>query len=161
MNDRARETPTIIRPGTAPELATFAEFWLAMFEEAAILSDGDMAEGWRSRFCRYIEGRMRNGEAAFFVALVAGEIVGTAGAIVSDGYPYFIHRIKRGYIFGVRVDPLHRHRGIARELTEEAIAFLRQSGCGRIRLHASPFGRRIYERLGFRPTNEMELPSEA
>jgi ribosomal protein S18 acetylase RimI-like enzyme len=150
-----------IRLGTAAELQTFADFWLAMFEEAGILDESAMVPDWRERFCRYLAGRMRDGDGAFFVAVANDTIVGTAGAIVNDGYPYFIHGIKRGYIFGVRVEPAHRRRGLARCLTEAAIAFLQESGCRKIRLHASPFGRRIYERLGFRPTNEMELRPEA
>ena len=160
MKDRTPATNATIRTGTIAELQTFASFWLAMFEEAAILRERDLAAGWRGRFCDYLGERIKAGEARFFVALDNAEIVGTAGAIVADGYAYVIHRIKRGYIFGVRVAPAHRHRGIARRLTEEAIAFLRQCGCAKIRLHASPLGRRIYERLGFRPTNEMELAQE-
>jgi ribosomal protein S18 acetylase RimI-like enzyme len=158
MNDRTSPMLTV-RAGTTAELQTFADFWLAMFEEAEILRDDDMVPDWRSRFCGYLARRMDDGEAAFFVALDGATIVGTAGAILTDGYPYFIHGIKRGYIFGVRVAPSHRRRGIARDLTEAAIGFLRESGCEKIRLHASPFGRRIYERLGFRATNEMELGS--
>jgi ribosomal protein S18 acetylase RimI-like enzyme len=156
MNDRMPARATI-RAGTTAELQTLADFWLAMLEEAGIRRESDMAVGWRGRFCDYFGGRIQAGEAQFFVALDNAEIVGTAAAIIAAAIPYFVTGIKRGYIFGVRVAPAHRHRGIARSLTEAAIAFLRESGCDKIRLHASPFGRRMYERLGFRPTNEMEL----
>jgi ribosomal protein S18 acetylase RimI-like enzyme len=149
-----------IRPGTTAELQTFAEFWLAMFEETEILRESAMAPDWRARFCRYLAEGMHDGHAAFFVAIANDTIVGTSGAIVNEGYPYFIHGIKRGYIFGVRVEPAHRRRGLARCLTEAAVAFLQESGCHKIRLHASPAGRPLYEQLGFRPTNEMELPPE-
>jgi ribosomal protein S18 acetylase RimI-like enzyme len=146
-----------IRPGTLAELDRYADFWLAMFEEVGILAESDMVSDWRARFRQYFERRISQNEARFFVALEQSEIVGTAGALIADGYPFYVHGIPRGYVFGVRVDPKHRNRGIATQLTHEAIAFLRGIGCAPIRLHASPFGRPIYERLGFRPTNEMEL----
>lgn len=146
-----------VRAGTASELATFAAFWLAMFEEAGVLHERDLAAGWRDRFCTYLAARIAANEGRFFVAVDADLIVGTAGAIVADGYPFVVHGIKRGYIFGVRVAPDYRGRGMATQLTQASIAFLRETGCEKIRLHASPYGRPIYERLGFVPTNEMQL----
>jgi ribosomal protein S18 acetylase RimI-like enzyme len=146
-----------IRPGTPVELDRYADFWLAMFEEVGVLCESDMLPDWRERFRRYFERRIGDAEARFFVALDGEHIVGTAGALVADGYPFAVHGVKRGYVFGVRVDPAYRRRGLATHLTHEAIAFLRAGGCARVRLHASRLGRPIYERLGFRPTNEMEL----
>ena len=145
------------RAGRTAELPAFAEFWLAMFEEIGILSERAMRADWRARFLSYMERRIAAGEARFFVAVEGEGIVGTAGALVADGYPFEVHGIKRGYIFGVRVDPEFRKRGIAERLTRECVDFLRDAGCARVRLHASPFGRAIYERMGFKPTNEMEI----
>lgn len=156
MNHAAVEAPAI-RPGTLEELDRYADFWMAMFEEVGNYTESDFARDWRARFRRYLERRINEGEGRFFVAVNANEIVGTAGALISDGYPYPVHGLKRGYIFGVRVDPAHRNRGLATRLTQEAVAFLHGLGCERVRLHASRFGRAAYERLGFRPTNEMEL----
>jgi ribosomal protein S18 acetylase RimI-like enzyme len=116
-----------------------------------------MLPDWRARFRRYLERRIMENEARFFVAVDDGVTVGAAGALIADGYPFVVHGIKRGYVFGVRVDPQHRSRGIATRLTQEAVAYLRELGCVRVRLHASRFGRPIYERFGFVPTNEMEL----
>jgi ribosomal protein S18 acetylase RimI-like enzyme len=156
MDRTAVELPAI-RPGSVDELDRYADFWLAMFQEVGIIAESDMVRDWRTRFRNYFARRIQEGEARFFVAIDGGEIVGTAGALIADGYPFAVHGIKRGYIFGVRVGPAHRKRGIATQLTQEAAAFLRELGCERVRLHASRFGRPIYERLGFRPTNEMEL----
>jgi GNAT superfamily N-acetyltransferase len=161
MNGTAARDRATIRTGTERDLGVFAAFWLAMFEEVGNIRERDMAADWRERFAAYIARRMEACDGGFFVAESDGRIVGTAGAIVLDGYPFVVHGIKRGYIFGVRVDPAHRGHGIARTLTETAIAYLRELGCAKIRLHASRFGRRIYERIGFAPTNEMELVQSA
>ena len=37
------------------------------------------------------------------------------------------------------------------------IAWCRDEGLRSLSLHASDFGRALYEELGFRPTNEMRL----
>jgi ribosomal protein S18 acetylase RimI-like enzyme len=104
---------------------------------------------------------MERGEAAYFVALDGTRIIGTAGALLTSGYPAAIHGIRNGYIFGVHVDAPYRGRGIATKLTENAIAFLRSRDPWSIRLHASPFGRPIYEKLGFAATNEMQLHGDS
>jgi ribosomal protein S18 acetylase RimI-like enzyme len=147
----------IVRAGRLEELGRFAGFWLAMFEEIGNYSERDFRSDWRERFSDYLQHRIETGEGAFFVALAGDRIVGTAGALVADGYPFVVHGIKRGYIFGVRVEADYRGRGIATSLTQASVDFLRGLGCERIRLHASRFGRQVYDRLGFVPTNEMEL----
>jgi ribosomal protein S18 acetylase RimI-like enzyme len=138
------------------ELPEMAAFWLAMFEEIGRDPQRDFRPGWRENFVRYFERRIGAGEAAYFVANDGAKLVGAAAALVSDGYPSEIHGVPHGYILGVYVLPEYRGRGLATKLTERTIDFLRQN-VRSIRLHASPFGRRIYERLGFVATNEMQL----
>lgn len=148
-----------IRAGTPADLAYVCEHWLAMFEEVGNYFERDFPSNWRSNFRSYFEQRMAAGEAAYFVAVDGEAIVGTSGALLRDGYPVAITRLRQGYVFGVRVVPEYRRRGVAERLTREAIAYLERSNCRTIRLHASRFGRAIYERIGFVPTNEMELPA--
>ncbi len=129
-----------------------------MFEEVGKYYERDFPFDWRSGFQSYFRERMAAREAAFFVAVDDGTIIATSGALIRDGYPAAITRLRDGYIFGVRVAPEYRGRGIAEHLTREAIAYLERANCRSIRLHASRFGRSIYERIGFVPVNEMELP---
>jgi ribosomal protein S18 acetylase RimI-like enzyme len=147
----------VVRRGTPADLDRLAEQWLAMFEEVGVFLERDFPPGWRTDFREYFRRRMNADEAAFFVAVDGEAIVGTAGALLRDGYPAAITGIRYGYIFGVRVAPEYRRRGFAERLAREAIAYLENSNCRNIRLHASRFGRSIYERIGFVPTNEMEL----
>jgi ribosomal protein S18 acetylase RimI-like enzyme len=151
------EKTLIVRRGTAADLERCSEHWLAMFQEVGVLCEADFPPGWRGDFYDYFSRRMAAGEAAFFLAADEGTIAGTAGALLRDGYPAAVTGIRHGYIFGVHVDPEYRRRGIAELLTRRAIDYLEQSDCRNIRLHASRFGRSIYERIGFVATNEMEL----
>jgi GNAT superfamily N-acetyltransferase len=64
---------------------------------------------------------------------------------------------KRGLVINVYTEPRFRRQGIARRLMETLLAWCRENGFLTISLHASEFGRALYEDLGFRPTNEMRL----
>ncbi|MGA7922801.1 MAG: GNAT family N-acetyltransferase [Thermoplasmata archaeon] len=61
------------------------------------------------------------------------------------------------YVLSVFVEPVRRRRGVATRLLRELIRAGRATGGSRIRLHASPEGRRLYRNLGFERTWEMRL----
>ena len=60
-------------------------------------------------------------------------------------------------VLNVYVEPTWRRRGVAESLMRALLDELAARGIRRIVLHASDDGRRLYERLGFVPTNEMRL----
>ncbi|HMC62523.1 MAG TPA: GNAT family N-acetyltransferase, partial [Candidatus Solibacter sp.] len=64
---------------------------------------------------------------------------------------------RRGWIQNVYTEPGFRHRGIARRIMEAIVNWCRAEGFRAVSLHASPFGRPLYESMGFQPTNEMRL----
>jgi GNAT superfamily N-acetyltransferase len=151
------QTAVTLRAARLSQLPQIAEFWLAMFEEVGKHYQADFQPGWRERFVTFFEERIARDDAAYFVAVDGEQLVGSAGAFLTEAYPAAIHGLRSGYIFGVYVMPEYRGRGLATQLTQATIEFLRAKSAYRIRLHASPFGRPIYERLGFTATNEMEL----
>jgi GNAT superfamily N-acetyltransferase len=57
---------------------------------------------------------------------------------------------RTGTILNVYTAPEHRRRGLARTLLEMAIADAREMDVARIDLKATPMGRVVYEKLGFR-----------
>lgn len=61
------------------------------------------------------------------------------------------------YLVSVFVEPTARKQGIARAITQAAIAAARASGHPRVALHASDAGRPLYESLGFKPSKEFWL----
>ncbi len=88
----------------------------------------------------------------------AGRVAGGGGVITP---PWPAHprdpRPTKAYILNVYVYPEFRRRGLARRLMEITLDWCRRQGYGVVSLHASDEGRRLYESLGFQPTNEMRV----
>jgi GNAT superfamily N-acetyltransferase len=88
-----------------------------------------------------------------------------AGRVVSGGGVAIVHwpgspdfpATRRGWILNVYTDPDHRHRGIARQVMETILQWCRENRFSYVSLHASQFGRELYEKMGFAPTNEMRI----
>ena len=62
------------------------------------------------------------------------------------------------YLLSFYTEPAARGRGAATALVEACVAWARAHGYPRVTLHASRFGRRVYEKLGFERTWEMKRP---
>ncbi len=61
-----------------------------------------------------------------------------------------------GWIGMVTTDPQHRSLGIGRRLMHAAISHLRGAGARTVKLDATPMGKPLYERLGFRPEYSLQ-----
>jgi GNAT superfamily N-acetyltransferase len=114
--------------------------------------------GWRERFVTFLEEYLRAGSGAVWVAENEGGIVGTAAAYKPATHRSQIYRRPSAYIFNVYVAPAWRRKGIGRALTLEAVEWARVQGCSVVRLRTSSMGRPVYESVGFRQSDEMELP---
>jgi GNAT superfamily N-acetyltransferase len=64
---------------------------------------------------------------------------------------------QRAVILNVYTEPEFRNRGIARQIVETILEWLKEQGFRAVNLHASKEGRTLYEKLGFEATNEMRL----
>jgi GNAT superfamily N-acetyltransferase len=67
---------------------------------------------------------------------------------------------RRALIVNVYTEPEFRGRGLARQLMSTVLAWLKEQGFRMAALHASAAGKHLYETLGFRPTNEMQVRLE-
>ena len=75
----------------------------------------------------------------------------------SEPRPGPLGRGRVPYVLSMYTDPAFRRRGVASWIAREMIRWATGHGYGRIVLHASRFGRPVYERLGFEPGSEMRL----
>jgi GNAT superfamily N-acetyltransferase len=87
-----------------------------------------------------------------------GRLVGGAGLWVIDWPPHFMDaEPQRAYLLNFYVAPEMRRHGLARELLALAVAEAKARGIVVVTLHASKFGKPLYEKAGFKLSNEMML----
>jgi GNAT superfamily N-acetyltransferase len=88
----------------------------------------------------------------------AGEVVAGGGVLI---LPWPSHprdaQTRRPMIINIYTEPGYRRRGLARQLMIAMLEWMRQQGYGTVSLHASDYGRPLYESLGFKATNEMRM----
>lgn len=93
-----------------------------------------------------------------FVCMDGNKMVGMAH-IIPSGNPWEIFKAEWSYLRMVGVDPAYGGKGIAQSLTEMCIAHAKKLNEKIIALHTSEFmnaARHIYEKAGFKRTEELE-----
>jgi GNAT superfamily N-acetyltransferase len=149
---------TIVPVSTRAEIEVGVRFRYAMKVELAMRVNL-LRKDWAARETAYFAKRTAEGGAQWYLAKAGETFIGSACAYVDDSWAStLLEHPQNGWIIGVYVVPEYRRRGAARALTDAALSWLRGTECVEAKLHASPFGRGIYESLGFTLTNEMKLP---
>jgi GNAT superfamily N-acetyltransferase len=146
----------LIRPGTLADVETVVAQRRAMFHEMGYRDEGAL-DGMSASFRPWLERKMGTGEyLAWFAIDSGGAIVAGLGLWLMDWPPHMIGPgTPRGNILNVYTRTESRRRGLARRLMETALAWCRLNRVSAVILHASEDGRRLYESMGFKPTNEM------
>jgi GNAT superfamily N-acetyltransferase len=151
-----------LRPAAPGDLELLVRHRRRMWEDMGLLPAGahdpseDAYRGW-------LATRLASGE-------VVGWVAAAEGRPVASGLLWFQAcqprpKVPDGvipYLMSLWVEPEARRQGLARRITEAAIAEARSRGHRRVGLHASKAGRPLYEALGFRPSDELwlDLPPE-
>lgn len=128
-----------------------------MFVDAGRPDDAQMAA--RSEAFRvWLRPRLADRRYYGWMAEFDGQVVAGLGMMDVDWPPHPLHEEPaRGYILNVYTEPAHRGQGLARQLTDIAIAEAKRRGLHVLFLHATEAGRAVYAKAGFRSINEMQL----
>jgi ribosomal protein S18 acetylase RimI-like enzyme len=155
--DGDSEKAVIVAVSSPDQIEVGVRYRYAMKIELA-MNVGGLRPDWAERETAYFAKRTSELGAQWYLARVGEEFVGSSCAYVDDSWASTLQvRPRTGWIIGVYVLPEYRRRGIARALTDAALAWLRGTRCDEAKLHASPYGLGIYESIGFELTNEMKL----
>jgi GNAT superfamily N-acetyltransferase len=85
-------------------------------------------------------------------------ILAACGIFFSDFPPHYLDPNPiRAYLLNFYTAPAARGRGLATQLLQHAVDECKQANVRVITLHASKFGKPIYEKFGFTQNNEMIL----
>ena len=154
-----RETSAInIRPGTIEDAETIAAHRRAMFFEMGYC-DKEVLDAMTAAFLPWLREKMTNAEYLSWVAAAPdNSIVAGLGLWLMDWPPHMIGPgARRGNILNVYTEHAFRRQGIARRLMDTALEWCRANGIRAVILHASEDGLKLYQKLGFQPTNEMRI----
>ena len=147
-----------LRRATPADAAVIGHHRARMFADMGEL-DGVSVADLEAASVADVRGLLERGEYFGWLAEVDEGVVAGAGAmwrrLLPRGRELGVRR--EAYVLNVYTEPAYRGRGIARMVMEAVIDWARSEGAVRITLHASDEGRRVYEPLGFTPTNEMRL----
>ncbi|MDB5045912.1 MAG: family N-acetyltransferase [Deinococcus sp.] len=147
----------ILRPATPADAALIATQRAAMFADMNV----EYSEA-AAQFTPWVAARLAAGTYLGWIVEHDGVAVAGAGLMILDWPPHFIDpQPFRSYLLNVYTHPQHRGRGLAQRLTQMALEETQRRGIRIMSLHASEFGRPLYEKLGFKPTNEMRIVLEA
>jgi putative acetyltransferase len=96
---------------------------------------------------RYLKTTRRSPDAAVYVAVVDGVVVGRL-SLARDPHPASRHVAD----LGLMVAATHRRRGVGTALLEQAVRWSEESGVRKLELHVFPWNApaiALYERFGF------------
>jgi ribosomal protein S18 acetylase RimI-like enzyme len=163
LDDREQSIMSIhditIRKATISEDLLIAKYFYQLWLDNGVTPDSIRTDSLEITI-KFIAKARQELSFQAFVAIVDGKIVGSASCQIFTGlYPWLFASNSRqyGYIWNVYVESDYRRLGIATQLTKATIAYLRSLECTHAILHASPYGKELYESLGFIPKNEMIL----
>lgn len=150
-----------LRDARVSDIPTLVRYRVCMFEAMAELAGGKADAAVMQRMaddCQVIFRRGFGHEHVGWVAEsnaqpVAGAMVWLQPWLPHPRYP----RAIRPYLHSVFTESEHRGQGLARLLTERAMAWARTQGHAHFILHASEQGRPVYEKLGFDLANEWQI----
>jgi ribosomal protein S18 acetylase RimI-like enzyme len=151
-------TTFTIRTAAPSDIPEILHHRRAMFEDMGVgdaASLGSMLAATEG----YLREAMPQGAfRAWFAIAPDGQTAGGCAVAISSLPPHpWDPQSRRAYILNLYVYPQHRRQGIARLLMQTTVDRCKAEGFGTVSLHASQFGRELYESFGFQQTNEMRL----
>lgn len=150
------------RQATQADAELIAAHRHAMFTEMG-KSDPAPLEEMRRNFVPWVARMIPAGKYVGWIVEEGCRPVASGGFFELEWPPHALDPggEHRGYLLNFWVEPGYRGRGLARGLLREALAEARRRKIGVIALHASEAGRRVYEPMGFKATNEMYFVDNA
>jgi GNAT superfamily N-acetyltransferase len=148
------------RLATDADTELVARHRVSMFVDAGQADEAGVRglETMKENFVAWVRPRLSDGSYVGWLVEEEGRVVAGAGMWLMDFPPHWMDAEPvRAYLLNFYVDPAFRGRGLAYRLLKTAVDDARRRGIKVVSLHASKFGKPLYERNGFEPANEMIL----
>jgi ribosomal protein S18 acetylase RimI-like enzyme len=159
------QSPFDVRQADVNDIQILARHRVAMFSDMGQLAPHQEA-ALEQATASFLRAALPRGEYLAWVAADKGTpptVIGGAGVQLRSILPRprpgtdDLELGPEAIVLNVYVERAWRRRGVAEALMRALLGELAMRGIRRVVLHASADGRRLYDRLGFVPTNEMRL----
>lgn len=101
---------------------------------------------------------LRDGSVVAFIACSGGSVAGSGCLWMREMHPRpGRSRNTEVYLLGMYTEPAYRRMKVGSRILARAVEWCRSNGFGRIVLHASEQGAKLYKTFGFEETTEMKL----
>lgn len=144
-------------------LATVADAELIAEQRCRMFIDGGQGDeavtkAVFAKFVPWVRQKLEDGSYVGWLVSNDGVVMAGAGMLLMDFPPHWMDpEPVRAYLLNFYVDPEFRGQGLAYRLLKTAVEEAQRRGIKVVSLHASKFGKPLYERNGFEPTSEMML----
>ena len=103
----------------------------------------------------FFKRNIKSGTHIAFVCEYDKQIIGTVGITLFEIMPTTEHpNGKVARLMNMYVEPIYRHKGIAKALLNCAMMYVRENQIGKIMLNPSRTGKSLYENYGFQPLSD-------
>ena len=145
------------RLATATDAELIGEQRRRMFLDSVPTSEEQLMK-MIAKFVPWVRTKLEDGSYVGWLTSEDGRVVAGAGMWLMEFPPHWMHEEPvRAYLLNFYVDPEFRGQGLAHALLKTVIEETRRLGIKVVSLHASVFGKPLYERNGFELSNEMIL----
>ncbi len=146
-----------LRHATVNDAALITEHRHRMFTDNQFAPE-EALDAMDVNFAPWVRERLADERYVGLLLEDAGEVVASAGIHFADFPPHYLHAEPgRAYLLNFYTLPSARGHGYAKRLLSACVDECRVRGVHVVTLHASKFGKPIYEKFGFAQTNEMML----
>lgn len=139
-----------------------AEMRLEMRKERESVACPVSDEDFIQKSLEFFRAHIADGTFVSYIAWDGDQAAACSGLSVHVHPPTFDNLSgKRGYITNMYTRPAWRRMGVATLLVDKLAEYARGEGCSKVFLNASPMGRPVYVRYGFKLVDgEMSLDLE-
>lgn len=144
----------VIRTATIEEVKALIELRVAMFE-AMGYDESDLQRSVGA-MRDYFEQHLPTGAFRVWVAEDEGTPIASIGLVIHSIPPSPHNTVgKEAYLMNLVTLPKHRRQGIAKRLLRHVLNVVQSEGIPKVSMHASAEGRRLYEELGFKVSDDL------
>ncbi|MFX1566953.1 MAG: GNAT family N-acetyltransferase [Promethearchaeota archaeon] len=140
-----------LRKANLNDIDKLIEFRIEFLKEIQEYPPYKEFEIFQNSLKEYLLTKMKNNKFVAWFAEYENEIIATSGLSFLQKPPHFINITgKFAYIMNMYTNPEWRRKGIGSALLEKLFEEIKQKGIHSVVLHATPSGRFLYEKYGFR-----------